>query len=125
MKRARRIVYWVATIWLSLGMVSTGIVQITKVEEVVLKMQELGYPPSILPFLGIAKFLGVIALLIPGYAMLKEWAYAGFVFLMTGAIYVHAAIGDEASNFFGPILLLILSFLSWYFRPESRKVLPR
>jgi hypothetical protein len=55
---------------------------------------------------------------------LKEWAYAGFFFIMTGAIFSHLASGDEAKEFFGPTLLLVLTVVSWYFRPAERKLVP-
>ena len=66
--------------------------------------------------------LGVVAVLIPKYPLLKEWAYAGFFFSMSGAIFSHAAVGDNATEFFGPALLLVLTVVSWYFRPAERKI---
>jgi len=54
--------------------------------------------------------------------LLKEWAYAGFFFAMSGAILSHLACGDAAKEYFGPVLLLVLTIVSWYFRPESRKI---
>ncbi len=118
-----KIVYWIATIWLSLGMVSTGIVQIIPLEEEVQKMTELGYPLYFLTVIGVWKLLGVVAVLVPKFPLLKEWAYAGFFFLMTGAIISHLSVQDAAVEFFGPILLLILTVASWYFRPIDRKLI--
>lgn len=115
--------YWIATIWLSLGMVSTGIVQIIRMEEEVQKMNELGYPAYFLTIIGIWKLLGVTAILVPKFPLVKEWAYAGFLFLMTGAIFTHLAVGDVAVTYFGPALLLVLTILSWYFRPMSRRLI--
>jgi len=123
MKKRNKIIYWIATIWLSLGMVSTGIVQLIKMEEEVAKITGvLGYPAYILILLGVWKLLGVIAILIPKYPLVKEWAYAGFIFVMTGAIYSHFAVGDPAVEYFGPSLLILLTVVSWYFRPENRKL---
>lgn len=122
MKKRDRIIYWVATIWLSLGMVSTGIVQLIKMEEEVQKMNELGYPSYFLTIIGAWKILGVVAVLVPKFPLIKEWAYAGFFFLMTGAIFTHFAINDEAINFIGPALLLVLTIISWYYRPAKRKI---
>ncbi len=122
MKKKWKILYWIATGWLSLGMISTGIVQIIRLDEEVLKMNELGYPSYFLTIIGIWKLLGVLAILLPKLPLLKEWAYAGFFFIMTGAIFSHLAIGDAITNYFGPILLLILTLISWYFRPIERKV---
>jgi len=121
MKKRDRIIYWVATIWLSLGMVSTGIVQLVQMDEEVQKMNALGYPSYFLTIIGIWKLLGVVAILAPKLPLIKEWAYAGFFFLMSGAIFTHFAVGDEAAEYFGPSLLLILTIVSWYFRPANRK----
>lgn len=123
MKKRDKIIYWVATIWLSLGMVSTGIVQLIQMEEEVQKMNTLGYPAYFLIIIGIWKILGVIAVLVPKFPLVKEWAYAGFFFLMSGAIFTHLAVGDEAVEYFGPALLLVLTVVSWYFRPADRKLI--
>ena len=122
MTKGKKIIYWIATIWLSLGMLSTGIVQLIQMKEEVEKMAELGYPGYFLSILGIWKILGVVAVLIPKFPLLKEWAYAGFFFAMSGAVFSHVANGDDAKEFFGPVLLLILTVLSWYFRPANRKI---
>lgn len=122
MKKRNKIIYWIATLWLALGMVSTGIVQLIKMEEEVDMMKRLGYPLYFLTILGTWKMLGVVAVLVPKFQIGKEWAYAGFFFAMSGAIISHLAIGDPAKDFFGPTLLLILTVTSWHFRPESRKI---
>src|SRR6478609_1534546 len=122
MTKRNKIIYWIATAWLSLGMTSTGIVQLTHMKEEVEKMTLLGYPLYLLTLLGILKLLGVIAILVPKFPLIKEWAYAGFFFIMIGALVSHVATKDPAAEFFGPSLLLILTMVSWYFRPESRKV---
>lgn len=116
-----KVIYWGSTIWLSLGMVSTGIVQFLKMKEEVAMMTVLGYPAYFLTMLGIWKILGVIAVLIPKFPVLKEWAYAGFFFAMSGAVFSHLASGSNVTELFGPVLLLILTMVSWYFRPADRK----
>ncbi|NCI51412.1 DoxX family protein [Sediminibacterium roseum] len=122
MKKRNRIIYWIATIWLSLGMLSTGIVQLIHVQQEADLFARLGYPAYLLTMLGAWKILGVIAVLVPKFPLLKEWAYAGFFFAMSGAVISHLAMNDEAKELFGPILLLVLTTVSWYFRPLSRKV---
>lgn len=121
MSKRNKIIYWIATVWLALGMLSTGIVQLLKTKEEVAMMVKLGYPAYVLTILGVWKILGVAAVLIPKFPVLKEWAYAGFFFAMSGAVFSHLAIGDPAMEFFGPALLLVLTFVSWYFRPAERK----
>ena len=122
MTKGSKITYWIATIWLSLGMTSTGIVQLIQLKEEVTRMEILGYPGYFLTIIGVWKLLGVMAVLIPKYPLLKEWAYAGFFFVATGAVFSHAAVGSEAKEYFGPLLLLVLTCVSWYFRPASRKM---
>lgn len=123
MKKRDKIIYWGTTIWLSLGMVSTGIVQLIQMEEEVQKINTLGYPSYFLTIIGVWKILGVIAVLVPKFPLVKEWAYAGFFFLMSGAIFTHLAVADEAVEYFGPALLLVLTVVSWYFRPADRKLI--
>lgn len=121
MTKRNKIIYWIATIWLSLGMVSTGIVQLLKMKQETDMMIHLGYPLYLLTILGTWKLLGVIAVLIPKFPLLKEWAYAGFFFVMSGAVFSHFAVGDGGKEYFGPVLLIILTLVSWYFRPADRK----
>jgi len=122
MSKRNKIIYWIATGWLALGMVSTGIVQLIQMKEEADVFTALGYPAYLMTLLGIWKLLGVVAVLAPRLPLLKEWAYAGFFFAMSGAVYSHLAIGDEAKELFGPVLLIVLTIVSWYFRPESRKL---
>lgn len=124
MKKTHRIVYWIATLWLSLGMLSTGIVQLLKVKKETDFILDLGYPPYLLTLLGITKILGVVAVLIPRFPLLKEWAYSGFFFTMVGALFSHFASGSAMNLIYPPLLLLVLIALSWYFRPASRKTGP-
>ena len=122
MTKRNKIIYWIATIWLALGMLSTGIVQFLKVKGEIEFILNLGYPIYFLTILGIWKILGVVAVLIPKFPLLKEWAYAGFFFIMSGAIFSHVAVGDPVVETLPALLLLVLTVLSWYFRPASRKV---
>jgi hypothetical protein len=72
--------------------------------------------------LGIWKIVGLVALLIPKFPLLKEGAYAGFFFAMSGAVFSHMASGDPVNELFPPLLLLMLTVVSWYFRPADRKL---
>ena len=129
MSKRNKIIYWISTLWLCLGMTATGMVQLLKMPAEgqvsppgVYGITHLGYPVYFLTLLGVLKLLGVIALLAPKFPMLKEWAYAGFFFIMVGAIYSHIAVGDPAKELFPSLLLLVLTVVSWYFRPASRKL---
>jgi len=122
MSKRNKIIYWVATLWLALGMVSTGVVQLLQMEEEIAFVLALGYPAYFLTLLGAWKILGSIAVLVPKFPLVKEWAYAGFFFAMSGAVYSHVAAGSAPADLFGPTLLLLLTVVSWYFRPADRKV---
>ena len=123
MKKRNKIIYWISTIWLALGMLSSGVVQLFKVKGEIDFIINLGYPVYFLTILGIWKILGVVALLIPKFPLLKEWAYAGFFFTMSGAVFSHIALGEPISEIFPALLLLILTVVSWYFRPADRKII--
>jgi len=123
--KATKIVYWISTIWLALGMVSTGIAQLFKLKGQggIDMITHLGYPIYLLTLLAGWKLLGVIAVLIPKFPLLKEWTYAGFFFVMSGAAFSHIASGDPVIELFPSLLLLILTVVSWHFRPEDRKII--
>lgn len=121
MTKTKKIVYWISTVWLALGMTSTAVVQLMKMPEGVEGVTRLGYPAYLLTILAVWKILGVVAVLIPKFPVLKEWAYAGFFFAMSGAAISHLVSRDPPGEIFPSVLLLILTVVSWYFRPESRK----
>ncbi len=121
-EKRNKIIYWIATLWLSLGMVSTGAVQLMRVPEEAANFSSIGFPAYMMTVIGTWKMLGVVAVLIPGTPVLKEWAYAGFFFAMSGAIVSHVISGHGAKELFGPGLLLLLTIASWYYRPATRKL---
>jgi hypothetical protein len=123
MAKRNKFIYWIATIWLALGMLSSGIVQLLHVKEEVAFIIELGYPSYFLTILGIWKIMGVVALLIPKFPLLKEWSYAGFFFAMSGALFSHIIAGNPVNELFPSLFLLVLTIVSWYFRPADRKIL--
>ncbi len=125
MKKKNLVIYWIATGLMSVGMLSSGLAQIAHAKEMVDLVVPLGYPVYVLTILGIWKILGVIAILVPGFKLLKEWAYAGFFFVMTGALISHLASADyDVKGLLGPFMQTIFIILSWYFRPANRRIIP-
>jgi len=124
MTKARKIIYWIATVWLALGLFATGIAQLVGADGQggADMLAKLGYPAYLMALLGFWKVLAVIALLAPKFSLIKEWAYAGVVFLTTGAIYSHIAAHDAVVEILPGMLLLVLAVVSWYLRPESRRI---
>jgi hypothetical protein len=126
MAKRNKIIYWIATIWLALGMTATGIVQLFREKTGqggVDSITHLGFPVYFLTILAIWKILGVVTVLFPKFPLLKEWAYAGFFFTMSGAIFSHIALGDSVKEIAPALLLLFLTVISWYFRPPGRKLI--
>ncbi|WP_424961376.1 DoxX family protein [Ekhidna sp.] len=117
-----KVIYWVVTIFLSFGMLAGGVQQLLQIGGYVEIVNQLGYPTYMLSILGAWKILGVIAILIPGFPLIKEWAYAGFFFAMSGAAASHLTAGQPFTEAIPSLILLTVTILSWYFRPENRKL---
>lgn len=104
-----KIAYWTSTIILILFFLINIFMYFTRAPKIVAGIEALGYPLYVLDILGVAKTLGVLALLIPKFPRLKEWAYAGFTFDLIGAIWSHIAIGDISSITFIMIFVVLLT----------------
>ena len=122
MEKRNKIIYWAATVLLAFGMLGSGISQLFHVKEMDELIAHVGYPLYFMSIIGVWKILGVIAILIPKHKLLKEWAYAGFFFLMTGALISHLVIGDSGKAILGPLFQTVFIILSWYYRPTDRKI---
>lgn len=118
----RNITYWVSTGLVAAAMLSGGVADVVGPAPVVEGMTHLGYPGYFALILGVWKVLGGVAVLAPGFPRLKEWAYAGIVFDLSGAALSHAFAGDGADKIVAPIVLLGLAFASWALRPDSRRL---
>ncbi|MEO8524458.1 MAG: DoxX family protein [Caldimonas sp.] len=113
-------VYWVATIVTGPVFLAAGAANVLRAEAPLRAILALGYPAYLLGILGAWKVLGAVAILAPGLPRLKEWAYAGITFDLTGAALSHAAVGDPAPQAIAPLLLLGVAAASWALRPASR-----
>ena len=122
MQKRNTFIYWISTSLLCFGMLGSGIAQIAHASDMNAIITHIGYPLYFMYIIGVWKVLGVIALLVPGFLLVKEWAYAGFFFLMTGALVSHLAIGDGLKESIGPFFQTLFVVLSWYFRPANRKL---
>jgi hypothetical protein len=115
------IIYWIFTALFAALMLSSAIPDIISDPIAVQGMHtELGYPTYFIPFIGVAKALGAIAILIPGYPRIKEWAYAGLIFDLIGATYSIIAIGKPDWLFM--ILPLALATISYIYYHKRRKL---
>ena len=108
-------VYWVVTVVMAAFMLMASIPDVLRLPQAIEIFGHLGYPAYLLPFLGTAKILGVIAVLLPGVGRLKDWAYAGLVFDIIGALYSHLTVGDPVSVWGFALLALVLVGGSYVF----------
>jgi uncharacterized membrane protein YphA (DoxX/SURF4 family) len=118
----RRIAYWVTTALTAFIFLSGGVADLVRPAPVVEGMTHLGYPVYFMLILGVWKVLGGIAVLVPRFPRLKEWAYAGMLFDLTGAAASHASVGDPVAKVVTPLLLLVIVVASWALRPEGRRL---
>ncbi len=114
MKRTK-ILYWIFTSLFALFMLGSAIPDIISADIAVKGFTDMGYPLYLLPFLGIAKTLGVIAILIPGFPKIKEWAYAGLMFDLLGAVYSIIAMGAPAANWLPVFIPIAFGILSYFY----------
>jgi uncharacterized membrane protein YphA (DoxX/SURF4 family) len=119
--RTGKITYWVTTISVAAAFLVTGIGNLVPIAHIAQDMSHLGYPPYFLNILGIWKTLAAIAIVFPGVSRLKEWAYAGMIFDLTGASFSRLASGDGAIMAIVPLSIAGLVIISWILRPEEDK----
>ncbi|MCB9677240.1 MAG: DoxX family protein [Alphaproteobacteria bacterium] len=112
--------YWIATGLFAFALGSSGVMDLVLAEPLVEAMTHLGYPLYFVQILGFWKVLGVIALLAPGFPRLKEWAYAGFFFDLSGAVVSHLVMGDGLGGALAPFVLLAIGAASYALRPAGR-----
>jgi hypothetical protein len=120
--KSRKIAYWIATALTAFVFISGGINEIARLGFVMQGMFHLGYPAYFVVILGVWKTLGGLVALAPRTPLLKEWAYAGMFFDLTGASASHASVGDPAIKIATPIIILAIVITSWALRPQSRRI---
>jgi hypothetical protein len=118
----KTIFYWVTTVLGPTSFVIGGVLGIRQSPEVIAGIHHLGYPLYFATLLSAWKLLGAIAITAPGLPRIKEWAYAGFAFDLTGAAISHAAVGDGIADIVAPLVFLVLVTASYLLRPDSRRL---
>ncbi len=116
--------YWVyrgATAIAALALTVIAIGDLVQAPEIVQGLTHLGYPACLATILGVWKLLGVAAIVTPGHERVKEWAYAGFFFVLTGAGMSHAVSHDPATKGLVPVVLLVLVMTSWFALPSAHR----
>jgi uncharacterized membrane protein YphA (DoxX/SURF4 family) len=118
--RAKTIGYWAATGLAALAFISGGALDAARGEQVRGIMSHLGYPLYFAAIIGIWKVLGGLAILAPRLPRLKEWAYAGMFFDLSGAALSHGSVGDPPARVITPLVILAVVAASWALRPKTR-----
>jgi hypothetical protein len=118
--KTTKIIYWTSTILFSAFIALGAIFDAISAPDAVAFVTSLGYPAYIVPFLGVVKLLGIIAILVPRFPRLKEWAYAGLVIDLVGATYSLAAVGAPAAGLVFMILPIGLLAVSYIFYHRMR-----
>jgi hypothetical protein len=118
----KKIIYWISTVLISVFMLFVAVAYLDHQPKMMAAFASLGYPSYFPNLLGIFKILGVIALLSPGFPILKEWAYAGFTFTFIGAFVSHLAVNQNQEAMM-PLITLILLAASYFTRPATRRLL--
>jgi hypothetical protein len=119
----RKVVYWSSTAIVAV-MLLFALLYLTGSEQVVSGFTKAGYPQHLRIVLGIAKPAAAIVLLMPGFGLLKEWAYAGAAFTWAMAVIAHYSAGDGVQVWALPLTLLALLIVSYVTRPANRRLMP-
>ena len=122
--RKTTVAYWIATALAAGSFAMGGLLDLAHGAEIEEGMAHLGYPMYFVTILGVWKVLGAAAIVAPGLPRLKEWAYAGVLFDLSGAAWSHASSGDPVAKIVTPLVLLAIAMTSWALRPASRKLAP-
>ncbi len=118
-KRSKNIWYWVSTTLTTFTLLSGGLWLLAGSQPM---DAYLGFPAYFWLILGFYKILGAVAILVPRFPLLKEWAYAGIVFHLTGAAATRVFVGDSAAHIVAPLVICTVAIASWFLRPTSRRV---
>jgi hypothetical protein len=113
---------WISTGLLAAFLLLGGVMDVLRAPPVVQAIVSLGYPAYLALILGVWKLLGAAAVAAPGLPRLKEWAYAGIFFDLSGAALSHGLSGDPAAKVAVPVVLLGIAAVSWALRPASRRL---
>ena len=120
--KSRRIFYGLSTALLALAMGGSAGMKLTRAEPLVQGMEHLGFPSYMMTILGVWYAGAAVAILVPGVPRIKEWAYAGITFALSGAVFSHLTMGDPVAQWAPLLVLLPLTAVSYWLRPADRRL---
>jgi hypothetical protein len=114
--------YWLPTLAVFAAFAFSGVAMALGFAPMVEGMAHLGYPDYFLPLLAAWKIAGAVVIVAPGLRLVKEWAYAGIMFDLTGAVVSRLSVGDTGFDLILPLILIVITSLSWLMRPAERRL---
>lgn len=120
--RIRTVAYWVTTFVIVFELIAGSVWNLMTIEWVEAQLGHLGYPLFFAYVLGVCHVGAAVAIIAPGFRLLKEWAYAGAVFLWSGAVVSHLALGDGPVSWGPPLMFAAIAVASWSLRPADRRL---
>ena len=118
----RVVAYWTTTAALAAECFVGGVMGALRLQPFKGVVTHLGYPPYFMTVLGVCYVSAGVVLLAPRLPLVKEWAYAGLIFIYTGATASHIWVGDDAKTLVGPLILVGITVVSWTLRPRRRRL---
>lgn len=115
----KRLTFWVTTIAVALELIIGGIADLAHAGSFTLAVVQLGYPTYLLTIIGVFKLFGAVAILLPRFPRLKEWAYSGIMIEMIGASGSFIA-RNGGEDIIWPLIIALIALISWALRPSSR-----
>jgi hypothetical protein len=122
--RARIVIYWIATLLVAQENVAGSIWAYLRLEFITANLKHLGYPPYFLNIIGFWQLPCAIAIIVPRFGLVKEWAYAGAFFNYSSAVYSHVVVGDDPNKWMAPLVFAVLTTMSLVLRPPERRLVP-
>jgi DoxX-like family len=120
--RVRLVVFWVMTFVIVFELAAGSVWNLVPIDWVEIQLQHLGYPHYLAYILGVWQAAAAVVIIVPGFALLKEWAYAGAFFLWSGAVASHLAFGDGPESWGAPLIFAMCAVVSWALRPADRRL---
>jgi uncharacterized membrane protein YphA (DoxX/SURF4 family) len=115
-----KMAYWLTTGLVAIAFIAPGVGNLARLPHIAADMAHLGYPPYVMSILGVWKILGAVAILVPGFPRVKEWAYAGMIFDLTGAAVSRMVVGDGVVKTIIPIAIASVVIASWALRRRTQ-----
>ncbi|PSL00010.1 DoxX-like protein [Murinocardiopsis flavida] len=120
--RLRAVLYWATTLVIVVELASGAVWNLVPIDWIAAQLRHLGYPPYVAYILGVWQAAAAAAVIVPGFALVKEWAYVGSFFLWSGAVVSHLVVGGSPDLWGVPLMFGACAIASWVLRPSHRRL---